>query len=88
MSSPNFGFSPWRRRASSLSSQRNNESNPENPLLSPGRNSQLASADRLSSSVSSHREPIRSFIHGTLRDHLGKQPPAGAIFIPDATANS
>ncbi|KAF5516099.1 Uncharacterized protein CGCS363_v000574 [Colletotrichum siamense] len=52
MSSPNFGFSPWRRRASSLSSQRNNETNPENPLLSPGRNSQLASADRLSSSVS------------------------------------
>ncbi|KAF9879981.1 sulfate transporter family protein [Colletotrichum karsti] len=61
MSSPNFGFSPWRRRASSLSSQRTGENNSENPLLSPGRTSHLAGADarNLSSSLSSsHREPI------------------------------
>ncbi|KAL0938831.1 uncharacterized protein CTRU02_205441 [Colletotrichum truncatum] len=73
MSSPNLGFSPWRRRASSLSSQRVGENNPENPLLSPGRASHSGGADTrvLSSSVSSgHREPIRSFIHGTVRDHL------------------
>ncbi|WYZ34897.1 hypothetical protein EsH8_I_001173 [Colletotrichum jinshuiense] len=72
MSSPNFGFSPWRRRAASLSSQRTGETNPENPLLSPGRNSQTGPDPRaLSSSMSSsHREPIRSFIHGTVRDHL------------------
>ncbi|KAF6805231.1 sulfate transporter family protein [Colletotrichum sojae] len=73
MSSPNFGFSPWRRRAASLNSQRTGENNPENPLLSPGRASQIAGSDAraLSSSMSSsHREPIRSFIHGTVRDHL------------------
>ncbi|KAK1600594.1 cyclic nucleotide-binding domain-containing protein [Colletotrichum navitas] len=72
MSSPNFGFSPWRRRAASLSSQRTGDtSNPENPLLSPGRTSQMADSRILSSSVSSsHREPIRSFIHGNVRGHL------------------
>ncbi|GJC80127.1 uncharacterized protein ColLi_02965 [Colletotrichum liriopes] len=76
MSSPNFGFSPWRRRAASLSSQRTGDiNNPENPLLSPGRTSQMADPRTLSSSVSSnHREPIRSFIHGNVRDHLGKHP--------------
>ncbi|KZL63159.1 sulfate transporter family protein [Colletotrichum incanum] len=60
MSSPNLGFSPWRRRAASLSSQRTGDnSNPENPLLSPGRTSQMADPRTLSSSVSSnHREPI------------------------------
>lgn len=91
MSSPNFaGFSPWRRRAASLSSQRSQrnsaEINPENPLLSPGRNSQNAPDSRtlLSSSVSSsHREPIRSFIHGNVRDHLGKHPVVGAYVIQD-----
>lgn len=89
MSSPNFGFSPWRRRAASLSSQRTGETNPENPLLSPGRNSQTGPDPRaLSSSMSSsHREPIRSFIHGTVRDHLGEHPMAGAYVTSVAHTN-
>ncbi|TQN66966.1 hypothetical protein CSHISOI_05467, partial [Colletotrichum shisoi] len=88
MASPNLGFSPWRRRAASLSSQRTGENNnPENPLLSPGRNSQMADLRILSSSVSSsHREPIRSFIHGNVRDHLGKHPVTGAYVAPVAHA--
>ncbi|WQF77740.1 Putative cyclic nucleotide-binding domain, STAS domain, SLC26A/SulP transporter [Colletotrichum destructivum] len=88
MASPNLGFSPWRRRAASLSSQRTAENNnPENPLLSPGRNSQMADPRILSSSVSSsHREPIRSFIHGNVRDHLGKHPVTGAYVTPVAHA--
>lgn len=41
----------------------------------------------LSSSVSSsHREPIRSFIHGNVRDHLGKHPVTGAYVTPVAHA--
>jgi SulP family sulfate permease len=66
MSSPAFGHS-WVRRHSSTSSQVSDEEEQEQAGAS-GRND----GKQLSSSVGSvtHREPIRSFIHGTVRGHL------------------
>lgn len=108
MSSPVFGFSPWRRRrSSSILSQ------PQQQITSPGQNQgqQPLSQDDISitplslsrsaqssgannnnsnhnnnnndgpSTVSisvspvGHREPTRSFIHGSVRDKLRKQSP-------------
>ncbi|KAF7546747.1 hypothetical protein G7046_g9210 [Stylonectria norvegica] len=75
MSSP-VGFSPWRRRALSLSSQREQQQAQQTQgadAMSPSGSSNIAIASlrQLSSSISSapgHREPIRSFIHGSVRD--------------------
>ncbi|KAM5355983.1 hypothetical protein ACJ41O_002629 [Fusarium nematophilum] len=79
MSSP-LGFTPWRRRALSSTSQRDNDhpqlqggeaSSP--PHTHHGHSSQLPIAAARPSSISSvpgHREPIRSFIHGSVRDSL------------------
>jgi len=63
MSSPAFGYASWGRRRSSISSQASHEE--EHPANSND-------ARQLSSSVgsASHREPIRSFIHGTVRERL------------------
>ncbi|KAF5022936.1 hypothetical protein F66182_5002 [Fusarium sp. NRRL 66182] len=76
MSSP-LNFTPWRRRALSTASQRDNEQpqlQPDESLASPprhGHSSQLPIAGARPASISSaagHREPIRSFIHGSVRD--------------------
>ncbi|KAK8126448.1 sulfate transporter family protein [Apiospora kogelbergensis] len=81
MSAPNFGFSSWRRASPSAPSQREPEDIPV-----PTSSSRPAFADPrlLSSSVNSNsngfREPTRSFIPGSVRDHLCKYPiaaPAG-----------
>ncbi|KAK4154726.1 sulfate transporter family-domain-containing protein [Chaetomidium leptoderma] len=77
MSSPALGYSSWGRRRSSASSQASHEE--EQPAASsPPQFSQDPSNDakQLSSSVGSvaHREPIRSFIHGSFRGHLGEFP--------------
>ncbi|KAJ9157895.1 Sulfate transporter family protein [Pleurostoma richardsiae] len=73
MASPSAGFSPWRRRASSLHSQANQDdtlSGAPSPLRTAPQN--VTDPKLLSSSLSSanHREPIRSFIHGSVRDNL------------------
>ncbi|KAJ4314329.1 hypothetical protein N0V84_008973 [Fusarium piperis] len=79
MSSP-LGFTPWRRRALSSTSQRDQDqaqlrggepSSP--PHAHHGHSSHLpiAAPRPLSiNSVPGHREPIRSFIHGSVRDSL------------------
>ncbi|KAH6898732.1 sulfate transporter family-domain-containing protein [Thelonectria olida] len=77
MSSP-LGFVPWRRRALSSTSQRDHP-----PLLptdnfssSPSHGSHHTSTTTTQArptsinSVPGHREPIRSFIHGSVRDEL------------------
>jgi sulfate permease, SulP family len=80
MSSPVFGFPSWRqKRASSLVDPviaGEDEVQAAN-LISPPRSMHHvtgAEARQLSSSFTSqgqsHREPIRSFIHGTTREHL------------------
>ncbi|KAK0734849.1 sulfate transporter family-domain-containing protein [Lasiosphaeria miniovina] len=79
MSSPIFGFSSLRRgRPSSIRSQDTQEDTPaSNPPFSPFTpppSAQSTSNDGklLSSSLgsTSHRGPIRSFIHGSVREHL------------------
>jgi SulP family sulfate permease len=81
MSSP-LGFTPWRRRALSSTSQRDQDqaqlrggepSSPPHPHH--GHSAHLPIATPRPSSINSvpgHREPIRSFIHGSVRDSLGK----------------
>jgi hypothetical protein len=80
MSSPvGYGFSAWRpRRAPSVNSQDVQDevqATPGTHIASPPRSTPFVGGDArlLSSSLSStsHREPIRSFIHGSVRDHLG-----------------
>ena len=77
MSSPPFGFSPWRRRtqsADSLSSQEDGQRRGSSPS---GLSQQQGGEPRqISSSFSTtaHREPIRSFIHGSFRDNLRSCP--------------
>ncbi|KAI1488146.1 cyclic nucleotide-binding domain-containing protein [Biscogniauxia mediterranea] len=72
MSSPSFGFSSWRRRSPSLGSQTGLD-NTTGPSMSPSSNSRLgpgpADSRLLSSSLGS-REPTRSFIPGSVQDHL------------------
>ncbi|KAI0135446.1 sulfate transporter family protein [Daldinia grandis] len=73
MAAPSFGFSSWRRRSSSVTSQPDPVDVP-GQLLTPNQGSRLAPGDlrQLSSSLNSHsyREPTRSFVPGSLRDHL------------------
>lgn len=71
-----LGVSPWRKRAYSLQSQQDDLPRDVGEASSPPSTSVLPMAfpRQLSSSVSSatgHREPIRSFIHGSIRDHFG-----------------
>lgn len=50
-------------------------------ISSPAPDLSIASSRHFSSSITSnpgHREPIRSFIHGSVREYLGK-----SIFIPN-----
>ncbi|RBQ96925.1 hypothetical protein VDGD_20194 [Verticillium dahliae] len=78
MSSPNYGFSPWRRRASSLSTQTQPTDDAQpTPINRPNRNALPPNSDSLRqlSSSTGQREPIRSFIHGSVRDDLGKSSP-------------
>ncbi|EGY22936.1 hypothetical protein VD0002_g5647 [Verticillium dahliae] len=73
MSSPNYGFSPWRRRASSLSTQTQPTDDAQpTPINRPNRNALPPNSDSLRqlSSSTGQREPIRSFIHGSVRDDL------------------
>ncbi|KAL4730084.1 hypothetical protein ACLX1H_002114 [Fusarium chlamydosporum] len=75
MSSP-LNFTPWRRRALSAASQRDNEQTQlprDEPSTSPpqhGNSPHLPIARPSSISSAAHREPIRSFIHGSMRDSL------------------
>ncbi|KAM7207695.1 cyclic nucleotide-binding domain containing protein [Naviculisporaceae sp. PSN 640] len=99
MSSPVFGFSPWRRRRSSsgLSQQQHpitttQGQGQDQPLSqedistaplsltrsaqSSGANNDGPSAIPISVSPVGHREPTRSFIHGSVRDKL---PPVDSV---------
>ncbi|KAI1501723.1 cyclic nucleotide-binding domain-containing protein [Biscogniauxia marginata] len=77
MSSPSFGFSSWRRRSPSLSSQTGPDIT-AGPGMSPSHHSRLAPADsRLLSSSLGSREPTRSFIPGSVQDHLFPVDSAG-----------
>ncbi|KAH7112026.1 sulfate transporter family-domain-containing protein [Dactylonectria macrodidyma] len=74
MSSPP-GFTPWRRRAMSSTSQSNPaQLQPSNAVSSsPSQGSQHSMAYARPSSIASapgHREPIRYFIHGSVRESL------------------
>ncbi|KAH7163209.1 sulfate transporter family-domain-containing protein [Dactylonectria estremocensis] len=76
MSSP-LGFTPWRRRALSSTSQRDPPVQPlpggdgSSPSLHGSHQTPIPPARPTSiSSVPGHREPIRSFIHGSVRDDL------------------
>ncbi|KAI1382113.1 sulfate transporter family protein [Hypoxylon crocopeplum] len=73
MASSPFGFPSWRRRSSSVTSQTDPVDVP-GQILTPNSNSRLAPGDlrQLSSSLNSHsyREPTRSFVPGSVRDHL------------------
>ncbi|KAL7935296.1 sulfate transporter family domain-containing protein [Trichoderma chlorosporum] len=77
MSSSVLGFSPWRKRASSLVSQTDQSHNDRTDVASHAGSSALEAGtlphQQLSSSVGSaqgYREPIRSFIHTSMRDQL------------------
>ncbi|KAK9771345.1 putative Sulfate transporter family protein [Seiridium cardinale] len=82
MSVPAFGISSWRKRSPSLVSRTGPEdipgqmssSNPQSRPVHPD-------ARLLSSSVSStnHREPTRSFVPGSAREHLCKSPANHAV---------
>ncbi|KAK1830019.1 sulfate transporter family-domain-containing protein [Podospora conica] len=74
MSSPSNAFSSWRARSSSFISQ-NSQDDP--PLLSGSpvqahHTTNTSEARNISSSVGSpsHREPIRSYVHGSVREKL------------------
>ncbi|KAI1661341.1 sulfate transporter family protein [Daldinia decipiens] len=73
MAAPSFGFSSWRRRSSSVTSQPDAVDVP-GQMPTPNQGSRLGPGDlrQLSSSLNSHsyREPTRSFVPGSLRDHL------------------
>ncbi|KAF4995101.1 hypothetical protein FDECE_12899 [Fusarium decemcellulare] len=79
MSSP-LGFTPWRRRALSSTSQRDDgqpqvqgaeASSPPHAYQSFTSHLPIATPRPASiTSASGHREPIRSFIHGSVRDSL------------------
>ncbi|KAK0731451.1 sulfate transporter family-domain-containing protein [Lasiosphaeris hirsuta] len=80
MSSPVFGFSSWRRKRSPSLFSQDTQENAQAALLSPSLPQivPVSSNDGrfLSSSVGSanYREPIRSFIHGSVRENLGAHP--------------
>ncbi|KUI66878.1 hypothetical protein VM1G_01962 [Cytospora mali] len=71
-SSPSTGFSSWRRRATSVTSQHDRETSNHTPdAMSPSqtRPQNIGDAKVTSTSVATaHREPIRSFISGSARD--------------------
>ncbi|KAK2595244.1 hypothetical protein QQS21_007031 [Conoideocrella luteorostrata] len=72
MSSSILSFSPWRSRSSSFSSQPHAQQSTQDETLEAA-NSQDDLAHRLSASVGTpkaYREPIRSYIHGSLRGQL------------------
>ncbi|KAI1649751.1 sulfate transporter family protein [Daldinia loculata] len=73
MAAPSFGFSSWRRRSSSVTSQPDPVDVP-GQMPTPDQGSRLGLGDlrQLSSSLNSHsyREPSRSFVPGSVRDHL------------------
>ncbi|KAI2614627.1 sulfate transporter family-domain-containing protein [Hypoxylon fragiforme] len=73
MATPSFGFSSWRRRSSSVASRSDPVDVPDQ-IDNPDQTSLLAVGDSrpLSSSLTSHsyREPTRSFVPGSVRDHL------------------
>ncbi|KAK3900938.1 sulfate transporter family-domain-containing protein [Staphylotrichum tortipilum] len=74
MSSPVFGYSSWgRHRSSSISSQTSHHDDQQPAASSPPNQD---ARHLLSSSVGSvtHREPLRSFIHSSVRGHLGTTP--------------
>ncbi|KAG5981670.1 hypothetical protein E4U55_002706 [Claviceps digitariae] len=71
MSSSIASFSPWRNRSSSISSQPNMQQPAHDDALDSA-SSHDDSAHRLSTSVGSpkaYREPLRSYIHASLRGH-------------------
>lgn len=85
MSSLGLGFSSWRRRAPSVTSQSQSQSQSQQDDQSQNRDGAegrspprasevpIGNSRKRSSSISStqgHREPIRSFIHGSVRDNL------------------
>ncbi|KAM6483998.1 sulfate transporter family-domain-containing protein [Trichoderma sp. SZMC 28011] len=77
MSSSVLGFSPWRKRASSSVSQMDQSHNDRTDAASHAGSSTLEVGtlqhQQLSSSVGSqqgYKEPIRSFIHASMRDQL------------------
>ncbi|KAM7224326.1 cyclic nucleotide-binding domain containing protein [Rhypophila decipiens] len=85
MSSPVFGFSPWRRRRSSsvLSQEPTQDLSQEDITTEPlslTRSAQSIGNDGPSVAISvspvAHREPMRSFIHGSVRDNL---PPVDSV---------
>ncbi|KAI0141048.1 sulfate transporter family protein [Hypoxylon sp. NC0597] len=73
MAASSFGFSSWRRRSSSVTSQPDPVDVP-GQIINPNQSSRLTTGDLrpLSSSLNSHnyREPTRSFVPGSVRDHL------------------
>ncbi|KAL7629414.1 hypothetical protein AAE478_000934 [Parahypoxylon ruwenzoriense] len=75
MAASPFAFSSWRRRSPSVTSQPDPVDVP-GQIFSPNQSSQMAPGDSrpLSSSLSSsgfmYREPTRSFVPGSVRDHL------------------
>ncbi|XDG06485.1 hypothetical protein ABKA04_006100 [Annulohypoxylon sp. FPYF3050] len=73
MAAPSFSFSSWRGRSSSITSQSDTTDVPGQTQI-PNQVSQLAANDSrpLSSSLNSYnyREPTRSFVPGSVRDHL------------------
>ncbi len=78
MSSPSFGFASWRRRAPSIDSELSTEDALHRTTSPPQSQQPVADARLLSSSTTStagYREPIRSFIHGSFRSHLGTSIP-------------
>ncbi|KAI0898257.1 sulfate transporter family-domain-containing protein [Annulohypoxylon nitens] len=73
MAAPSFSFSSWRGRSSSITSQSDTTDVPGQTQI-PNQVSQLTANDSrpLSSSLNSYnyREPTRSFVPGSVRDHL------------------
>ncbi|KAI0890036.1 sulfate transporter family protein [Annulohypoxylon maeteangense] len=80
MAASSFGFSSWRGRSSSITSQ-SEITDVHEQTLNPNQASQLTITDTrpLSSSLNSYnyREPTRSFVPGSVRDHLSPVDSAG-----------
>lgn len=78
MSFSTRGFSSWRKSTpTSTNSQPDDHNREGSEAFSPSQASDMpiASSRMRSSSISSvqgHREPIRSFIHGSVRDNLSR----------------
>ncbi|KAK3329426.1 sulfate transporter family-domain-containing protein [Apodospora peruviana] len=87
MSSPVFGFSSWRRRPSVQSQRTTQEDAQVNATTTPlsrTRSGQSQNSDNdgipIAAPVSpvGHREPLRSFIHGSVRDE-DELPPVDSV---------